>query len=459
MMAVLENPQPGLAERLRLGVRSLRHRNFRLFFIGQLISLIGTWMQTLAESWLVYRLTGNALLLGAVGFASQIPVFLLSPVGGAVADRYDRQKVVIATQTAAMLLAGTFAFLTLTHRIHVAHVIVLAALLGIVNAFDIPARQSFIVEMVDKESMMNAIALNSSMFNGARAVGPAVAGLIVAMVGEGWCFFGNALSYIAVLIGLFMMRVPKRPRVVSGKSAAQEIAEGFRYVRDTAPVLALLLMLGVVSLVAMPYSVLMPIFADQILHSGARGMGILMTASGFGAMMAAIILAMRRSLKGLSLWIASAATSFGISLVLFATSRHMWLSVGLLVMVGFSMMLQMTSSNTLIQAMVPDRLRGRVMSVYSMMFMGMAPIGSLYAGAAAKVLGAPETVAIGGVVCAAAAMVFFHKLPVLRGEARRLILEQGMMGGEPAQQMTMPASVENAEEQMEAESALNRASE
>jgi len=415
----------------------LAHRNFQLFFGGQLISLIGTWMQTVAQSWLVYRLTGSSVLLGSVGFASQIPVFLASPVGGIVADRYNRHRVVIATQAASMVLACVLAVLTLTHTVTIPEIFVLAAVLGIVNAFDLPARQSFLVEMVGKEDLMNAIALNSSMFNGARIIGPAVAGILVAKIGEGWCFLANALSYIAVIIGLLMMRVPHRaePAAVSGFT---HVMEGFRFVRNTAPIRAILLLLGLVSLVAMPYSVLMPIFADRILHGGARGLGILMGSTGVGALLGALTLATRTSVYGLGRWITFACTGFSVTLIAFALSRNFWLSTALLVPVGFCMMLQMSSSNTLIQAMVPDHLRGRVMSVYAMMFMGMAPIGALLGGALADRLGAPVTVSLGAVACLGGAAIFGMRLPKIRAEARRLIVAQGTVGGEPVREMTAP---------------------
>jgi MFS family permease len=413
----------------------LRHRNFRLFFSGQLISLIGTWMQSVAQSWLVYRLTGSSLLLGAVGFASQIPVFLVAPLGGIAADRFNRQRVVIATQVSSMLLAFILAVLTLTHTVHKGHIFVLAALLGVVNAFDIPARQSFLVEMVGKEDLMNAIALNSSMFNGARIVGPAVAGILVAKIGEGWCFFANGVSYIAVIIGLVMMRVPPSSRVSAGPALAHLI-EGFRFARHTAPIRSLLMLLGLVSLVAMPYTVLMPVFADKILHGGARGLGILMGATGVGALLGALCLATRVGVRGLGRWVAFSCGGFGISLALFCFSRSFWLSAMLLLPVGFCMMLQMSSSNTLIQAMVPDHLRGRVMAMYTMMFMGMAPFGSLLGGALADRLGAPLTVLLGSVACIAAATLFFLHLPRIRVEARRLIVAQEVAGGEPSVEMT-----------------------
>jgi len=414
----------------------LRHRNFQLFFTGQLISLIGTWMQTLAQAWLVYRLTGSSLLLGSVGFASQFPVFLVAPLGGIVADRSNRQRVVIGTQTASMILAFILAALTLTRTVQVWHIFVLAALLGVVNAFDIPGRQAFLVDMVGKEDLMNAIALNSSMFNGARIIGPAIAGILVARIGEGWCFFLNGVSYIAVIVGLFMMRVTAPSYSTADASPMAHLIEGFRFVRHTAPIRAILMLLGLVSLVAMPYVVLMPIFADRILHGGARGLGILMGATGVGALLGALTLAARTGVHGLGRWVAFSCAGFGVSLILFSFSRNFWLSAGLLLPVGFCMMLQMSSSNTLIQAMVPDQLRGRTMAVYSMMFMGMAPFGAFFAGALAERLGAPLTVAMGAVAAVGGAALFGLNLPKIRVEARQLIVAQAMAGGAPPEEMT-----------------------
>ena len=410
--------------RLRESLRALRHRNFQLFFAGQFISLIGTWMQGVAQSWLVYRITGSSFLLGAVGFAGQIQVFLLSTIGGTVADRYDRRRVVIATQSASMLLAFALAALTLTGHVRVWHIFVLAALLGAVNAFDIPARQSFIIEMVGKADLVNAIALNSSMFNGARIVGPAVAGILVASIGEGWCFFANAVSYIAVIAGLLLMDTQAPLRSVSEASPLARILEGFRFVRGATPIRDLLLLLGLVSLVGIPYAVLMPIFADEILHGGARGLGILMGAAGAGALFGALSLAMRSGIQGLGRWVGYSCAGFGVSLILFSMSRSFWLSVILLLPAGFSIMVQTASSNTLIQSMVPDELRGRVMAVYSMMFMGMAPFGSLFAGLLAERLGAPLTVAAGAIGCIAGSVVFLSRLPGLRERARELIRNQ-----------------------------------
>jgi MFS family permease len=432
--------------------RALRHRNFQLFFGGQLISLIGTWMQTVAQSWLVYKMTGSGLLLGSVGFASQIPVFLVAPIGGITADRANRHRVVIATQTVSMILAFILAALTLTHRVTVKDIFVLASMLGIVNAFDIPGRQSFLVDMVGREDLMNAIALNSSMFNGARVIGPAVAGVLVARLGEGWCFFANGISYIAVIVGLLLMKVNSPGRASHG-APLDQLKEGFRFVNDTAPIRALLMLLGVVSATGMPYVVLMPIFADRILHKGGQELatligshdlgavrlGILMGAAGVGALLGALTLAVRSGIKGLSKWVAFCCAGFGASLMLFSFSRSFWLSVFLLLPVGYFVMLQMASSNTLIQVMVPDELRGRVMAVYSMMFMGLAPLGSLMGGALSDRIGAPMTVAVGGLAAVAGAWWFSRQLPHIRAEARKLIIAQAMAGGEPAQ-ITAPVA-------------------
>jgi MFS family permease len=431
-----DSGQPPNTGWLPATLRALRHRNFQLFFGGQLISLIGTWMQTIAESWLVYRLTGSPFLLGVAGFASQFPVFLVAPLGGIIADRFNRQRVVIGTQICSMILALIFAILTLTGVVRVWQIFVLATLLGVVNAFDIPARQSFLVDMVGKEDLMNAIALNSSMFNGARIAGPAIAGILVAKIGEGWCFFANAVSYIAVITGLLLMRVERPTRLASSGPALAHLKEGLDFVLNNEPIRVLLLLLGLVSLVAMPYSVLMPVFADRILHGGARGLGILMGATGVGALLGALTLATRAGVRGLGRWIAFSCGGFGSSLVLFSLSRHFWLSAILLLPVGYCMMLQMSSSNTLIQAMVPDDLRGRVMALYTMMFMGMAPFGSLFAGSLAHRLGAPLTVSVGAVACICAAILFFYRLPKIRMAARRLIVAQEVAGGEPSVGMT-----------------------
>jgi MFS family permease len=326
-----------------LAIRALRSRHYRLFVAGQLISLVGTWMQMVAQSWLIYRLTGSAALLGLLGFAGQIPVFVLAPLGGVIADRVNRHRVLLATQTTMMVLAAALAALTLSGRVQVWHLFVLASLLGIANAFDIPARQALVSEMVERADLMNAIALNSSMVNGARVVGPAVAGLVVAAVGEGWCFFLNAVSYVAVIGALVLMRFPHRPREAAQVSAWASIVEGFVFSWRTAPVRALLLLLGLVSLMGMPYSVLMPIFADRILAGGPDAYGLLMSASGVGALAGAATLTVRRHIRGLGRWVALSAAGFGVSLIAFSFSRSLWLSALLLVPAGFCMMVEMAA--------------------------------------------------------------------------------------------------------------------
>jgi MFS family permease len=362
--------------------------------------------------------------LGLVGFAAQFPVFLFSPLGGSLADSRSRHAIILCTQTAAMLLALVLAGLTLAGRVQLWHIFVLASLLGMVNALDLPARQSFLVQLVGRNDLMNAIALNSSMFNGARIVGPAVAGMVVAAVGEGWCFFLNGVSYLGVLAGLLLMHPKPRPKQSEGTKVLRRIVEGFVYVGRTEPMRALLLLLGLVSLTGMPYAVLMPIFAHEILHAGARGLGVLMGCSGVGALLGALTLAARREVRGLGRWVAWSAATFGASLVAFAISRHFWLSAALLVPVGFSMIVQTAASNTLIQAMVPDSLRGRVMSVYSMMFMGMATFGALFAGLVATWLGAPGAVITGGVTCIIGAICFALRLPAIRIAGRQLLRAQ-----------------------------------
>jgi len=393
-------------------------------------------MQQVAQSWLIYRLTHSSFLLGLVGFTGQIPSFILGPLGGDAADRFDRRRVLVWTQTLSMILAFILAALTLTERIEEWQIFVLAALLGVVNAFDIPVRQAFLVEMVEREDLMNAIALNSSMFNGARIVGPAIAGLLVAAIGEGWCFFGNAVSYIAVILGLLMMTTPHRKPHATGTSPLANIVEGFRYVGNTAPIRALLMLLGLASFAGMPYTVLMPVFAEDVLHAGARGLGILMGASGIGALIGSVMLAMRSTVRGLGRWVATASMAFGLSAIAFSFSRNLALSCVLLVAVGVGMMVQTASSNTLIQSMVPDALRGRVMAVYAMMFVGLGPLGALVAGSMAEHAGAPITVACGGALTILGAAAFAMRLPALRGEARQLIIAQQPGAGEPVEQTT-----------------------
>ncbi len=422
--------------RLPAALRALRHRNYRLFFTGQLISLTGTWMQSVAQAWLAYRLTHSAALLGIVGFAGQIPALLFSPAGGVIADRFARRQVLLVTQATSMLLALALAALTLSGRVTVPWILTLAALSGVVNAFDIPTRQAFAVDMVGRDDLMNAIALNSSIFNGARVVGPAVAGLLVAKIGEGWCFLANGVSYLAVLGCLVAMQLPAAARTATSTSAWTSVQEGFVYVSRARPVRALLLLLGLVSLTGMPYAVLMPVFAQEILAGGARELGLLMGASGAGALLGALLLATRKSVRGLGSFVALSAGGLGLALVAFAFSRTFWLSAALLVPVGFFMMSEMASSNTLIQSLIPDSMRGRVMSLYAMMFMGMAPIGALLAGSLASHVGAPETVAAGGLLCLLGSLFFARHLPHIRAEARQMIVELQMTAGDPPEEPT-----------------------
>lgn len=411
----------------RVVLRALRHRNYRLFYGGQGISLVGTWMTRVATGWLVYRLTHSAFLLGLVSFAGQIPILILGAVAGVWVDRLNRHRVLIVTQILSMLESFALAALALSGIITVAEVILLNLFQGAVNAFDMPARQAFVVEMVEtREDLPNAIALNSSLVNAARLVGPSVAGLLIAGVGEGYCFLLDGVSYMAVIASLFAMSlVPWRPR--AHPSVSSELREGWNYVRGFRPIWAILLLLSVVSLVGMPYTALMPIFAGSILHGGAHTFGFLMGASGVGALVGAVSLAARRSVLGLGRLVALMAAGFGASLVAFAASRQLWLSLLLLVVTGYSFMQQMASSNTILQTIADDEKRGRVMSFYSMAFQGVAPFGSLIAGAVAARIGAPHTLMIGGSICVAAAALFARQLPVLRKLVRPIYVEKGII--------------------------------
>lgn len=434
-------PSPGAAGRM---VRALRHRDFRLYIGGQAVSLVGTWLQAVAQSWLVYRLTGSPLLLGLAGFAGQAPVFFLAPLGGALADRTNRRRLLLLTQSSSAALAAILAALTLSGHVTIAHVFVVAGLLGAVNALDVPTRQSFVVEMVGREDLPNAIALNSSAVNAARVLGPAAAGILVAAVGEGWCFALNAVSFLAVLLSLALIRTPARPADAARGTALAEIRDAWRFVAGTPVVRALLLLVGLVSMMGMPFTVLMPVFADRILGGGPRGLGILLGASGVGALAAALLLAARESPRGLGRWVAASASAFGLGLVAFAASRSFWLSAAVLLACGFFMMMQMAASNTLLQVLAPDALRGRVMAAYSMMFMGLAPFGALGAGAAAQRLGAPWAVAIGGLAAIAGGLLFAFELPRLRVSARALRAAQEHVGGEPPETASAAAPVERA---------------
>jgi MFS family permease len=408
--------------------RSLKYRNYRLFFCGQGLSLIGTWMQRLAVGWLVYRLTGSALWLGVVSFAGQIPCFFLTPFGGVAADRYNKQKLLIITQTLAMVQALILALLVLANKEAVWHLILLNIFLGTIYAFDMPARQAFVVEMVEKrEDLGNAIALNSTMVNVARLLGPSVAGLLVATAGEGVCFLVNAASYVAVIISLFLMVVnPARARLKKA-TAWEQVKGGLRYAFGFAPIKSIILLLAVVSITGMPYVVLMPIFAKDILHGGPSTLGFLMGASGVGALTGAGYLARRKTVLGLGRIIALAVCFFGVGIIGFSQSTWMWVSMGFVLLTGLGMMILMASANTILQTVVEDDMRGRVMSFYAVAFLGVAPFGSLLAGTLAHWIGAPHTLLIGGLCCILGSISFAAKLPSLRRIAHPIYVQKGII--------------------------------
>jgi len=408
--------------------RALRHRNYRLFFAGQSLSLIGTWLTRVATSWLVYRLTHSAVLLGVVGFASQIPTFLLAPFAGVLVDRWNRHRVLVATQVLAMLQSALLAAYALSGTITAGHLLVLGAFQGCVNAFDTPARQSFVVEMVDsREDLPNAIALNSTMVNTARLVGPSIAGILIAGVGEGWCFTVDAVSYFAVIASLLAMRVSSRPSRTGDFHVVREFRDGLRYVMSVVPIRTILLLLALVSLTGVPYMVLMPIFAAQVLHGGPHTLGLLTGASGVGAVAGALWLASRRNVLGLGRVIGIAGVAFGVGLVAFGLSHWLWLSMPLLVITGGGMMVQMAASNTLLQTLVDDDKRGRVMSFFTMAFFGTMPIGSLAAGLLGARIGAQATVMAGGGLTLVAILLFAIKLPEFRRLARPIYQRKGIL--------------------------------
>ncbi|MFT3767485.1 MAG: MFS transporter [Minicystis sp.] len=408
--------------------RALRHRNYRLFFFGQGISLIGTWLTRVATSWLVYRLTNSALLLGLIGFAGQIPTFLLAPIAGVLVDRWDRHRILVVTQVLAMVQSALLAYFALTNTITVTHVLVLSVFQGIINAFDTPARQAFVVEMVEaRDDLPNAIALNSSMVNAARLLGPSVAGVLIAAVGEGYCFLIDAVSYVAVILSLLLMQVRPRERLARQSRVIAELTEGFRYVASFAPIRSILLLLALVSFAGMPYTVLMPVFAAGVLGGGPHTLGLLMGASGVGAVAGALWLASRRTVLGLGRTVVIAGALFGVGLVAFSFSRWVPFSLVLMAVVGGGMMVQMAASNTLLQTFVDEDKRGRVMSFYTMAFFGMAPFGSLAAGWLGEHIGAPATVRLGGVVTLVGVALFVRKLPALRRMVRPIYVRLGIL--------------------------------
>ena len=423
------NGSSGASAGLSNTLRALRHRNYRLFFMGQGLSLIGTWMQRVALSWLVYRLTDSAWLLGLVGFAGQLPSFFMAPFAGVWADGGRSRRLLLITQILSMAQALTLAVLVLGGWIQVWHVVVLSLLLGAINGVDMPVRQSFLVEMIDeRQDLGNAIALNSTMFNGARLIGPALAGVVIALAGEGVCFLVNGLSYVAVLASYLAMRLRPAGKQAGGKGGMwAELGEGWTYVRSSPPVWAILLLLMTFNFVAMPYTVLLPIFARDLLKGGPDTLGFLMGGAGVGAIAGALYLAGRRSVAGLGRLIVLAALVFCVALAAFAQSRLLWLSLLLLVPVGFGQMLQMAGSNTLLQSLVEDRMRGRVMSFYTMSFMGTFPLGSLLMGWSAEKVGAAWTLALGAFAYLICALLALPRMPELRRQAHAIYARKGLL--------------------------------
>ena len=396
--------------------------------MGQSVSLIGTWMTRLATGWLVYRLTGSTVLLGTVSFAGQAPTFFLGPVAGVLVDRWDRHRTLVATQILSMLQSFAVAALALTGTIAVWHIVVLSLVQGLVNAFDMPARQSLVYEIVERrEDLANAIALNSSMVNMARLIGPTIAGVVIAAVGEGWCFFVDGVSYIAVIASLLLMRGLRRERAARTSKVREQLVEGWQYVANSVPIRSILLLLALASLAGMPYTVLMPVIASDVLGGGPNTLGLLMSASGLGALAGAYTLAVRKSVLGLGMRITVCSGLFGVGLILFGLSTEMWLSLLVLPVIGFSMMQHMAASNTILQTIVEDEKRGRVMGFYSMAFQGMVPFGSLMAGTLAATVGTRWTLVLSGTICVAGAVVFSRKLPEIRRILRPVYVRLGIL--------------------------------
>ena len=417
-------PRP---ERGRL-LRALHHRNYRLFFTGQSISLVGTWVTRVATSWLVYRLTGSELLLGVVGFFGQIPTLVLTPLAGVVVDRGDKKRILLCTQILLLLQSAALAVLALTDLITVPQVIVLQLLQGVVTAFDTPARQSLVVEMVnDRNDLPNAIALNSSMVNGSRIIGPSIGGVIIAAVGEGWCFALDALSYVAVVACVALMRFKSRPPIAAHPPMLSDMRTGWRYVADSVPIRSALTQVAIVSTAGMPYTVLLPAIAAEHLHGGPNTLGLLMGASGVGALVGGLYLASRETVVGLGRVILYGTLTFGGTLLLFSVTTNVWIAAVLLALAGGGFIVQLASTNTIIQTIVDESFRGRVMAFYTMAFFGTVPIGSLLAGLAADRVGAPMTVRIGAIICLGSGAWFAYRLPALRAVIRPIYIKRGII--------------------------------
>jgi MFS family permease len=423
-MDQVESPRSGIS----VAFRALQHRNYRLFFAGQAISLVGTWITRVAIGWLVYRLTGSAFMLGLVSFVGLVPTFLLTPLGGVVADRWNRHRILVCTQVILMMTSLALAYFALRGTIAVPHVIVLSALQGLCNAFDIPARQAFVVDMVEgRADLSSAIAMNSMIFNSARLIGPSIAGVLIAIFGEGLCFLIDGVSFLAVVGALLAMRVAlPEPRNVR-THVLHELRVGLAAAFGFAPIRAILLLMALMSLMGMPYVVLTPIFADRVLHGNAMTLGFLMAASGVGALAGALLLAMRESVRGLGRIIAGGAGIFGVGLIVFGISRSLWISLPVLIIAGLAMMMQNAASNTIVQTLVDDDKRGRVMGFFAMAFMGTMTFGSLVAGALARHIGAPATVILGGSVCMLGALWFARMLPRLRVLVRPIYVARGVL--------------------------------
>jgi MFS family permease len=421
---------PASAPRL---ARALRHRNYRLFFSGQSVSLVGTWITRVATSWLVYRLTGSELLLGIVGFCGQIPTLLLSPFAGVFVDRSDKKRILLVTQILSLLQSAVLAVLTLGNVITVAHILILQLFQGAINAFDTPARQALVVDMVeDRKDVPNAIALNSSMVNGSRIIGPSIGGVIIAAVGEGWCFALDAVSYLAVIVSIVLMRFTPHVENRHPVAMLRELSSAWQYVIASVPIRSALLLLAIVSIAGVPYTVLMPAIAAQELHGGPNTMGILMAASGVGALVGGIYLASRHTVVGLGRVMLIGTLTFGVTLVLFSLVHTMWLAAPLLALAGGGFIVQMASTNTIIQTIVDERFRGRVMAFYTMAFFGTVPIGSLFSGLLAEHLGAPMTIRLGGLICVMSGLWFASLLPLLRRLIRPIYVAQGIIVEPPA---------------------------
>lgn len=388
-------------------IRAFRHRNYRLFFLGQFISLCGTWMQTVALPWLAYKISGSAFVLGLVAFSSQIPILIFTPLGGAIADRMPKRKILFATQISAMFFSILLAVFAFSGHIELWHIVSLTFLLGAVHSFDMPTRHSFVIEMVGKDDLLNAIALNSSMFNAARVIGPSIAGIVVAKYGEAWCFLLNGLSFGAMILALIHMKLNNEAKNETSESALSSIVGGFKYSWNTLPIRNALILVAIVSLFGMPYAVLLPVHVDKILKAGAGSLGIMVSCAGVGAFIGALVLAAKRQLDGIERWILLSTAGFGLSLIAFSFSRNLYLSAAILLPTGFFMVGQMAASNTLLQSLSSDEFRGRVMSAYSMMFLGMTPFGSLLTGTLAQKFGTSATVALCGLICAIIPALFF----------------------------------------------------